>query len=121
MPSLREHREDMPELANLLLARLVEAKEVPPRHFSTAALNALRNYDWPGNLAQLEARGANAGADRRRRGDRLRGREPALLDGPAARPGASAGACRSTCRCARRATPSSASISSTTSPARAAT
>ena len=22
-------------------------------HFSTAALNALRNYDWPGNLAQL--------------------------------------------------------------------
>ncbi len=55
VPSLREHREDIPVLANLLLLRSVEAKEVAPRHFSTAALNALRNYDWPGNLSQLES------------------------------------------------------------------
>ncbi len=55
VPSLREHREDIPDLANLFLLRSVEAKEVPPRHFSTAALNALRNYDWPGNLNQLES------------------------------------------------------------------
>jgi len=54
VPSLREHREDVPELANLFLLRSIEAKEVAPRHFSTAALNALRNYDWPGNLDQLE-------------------------------------------------------------------
>jgi DNA-binding NtrC family response regulator len=33
---------------------MVEAKEVAPRQFSTAALNALRNYEWPGNLAQLQ-------------------------------------------------------------------
>jgi len=33
---------------------LVEAREAPPRQFTTAALNALRNYEWPGNLAQLE-------------------------------------------------------------------
>ena len=25
------------------------------RSFSTAALNALRNFDWPGNLVQLES------------------------------------------------------------------
>lgn len=55
VPSLREHREDVPDLANLFLLRSVEAKEVPPRHLSTAALNALRNYDWPGNLNQLES------------------------------------------------------------------
>ena len=55
MPSLREHREDIPDLANLFLLRSIEAKEVAPRHFSTAALNALRNYDWPGNLNQLES------------------------------------------------------------------
>jgi DNA-binding NtrC family response regulator len=55
VPSLREHREDVPELANLILLRLVEAKEVPPREFSTAALNALRNYEWPGNFLQLQA------------------------------------------------------------------
>src|SRR5688500_7047403 len=54
VPSLREHREDVPDLANLFLLRSIEAKEVAPRHFSTAALNALRNYDWPGNLNQLE-------------------------------------------------------------------
>ncbi len=55
VPSLREHREDIPDLANLFLLRSVEAKEVPPRHFTVAALNALRNYEWPGNLSQLES------------------------------------------------------------------
>jgi transketolase N-terminal domain/subunit len=54
LPSLREHREDVPDLANLILTRMVEAKEAAPRQFSTAALNALRNYEWPGNLAQLQ-------------------------------------------------------------------
>jgi len=55
IPSLREHREDVPELANLVLTRMVEGKETPPRQFTTGALNALRNFDWPGNLAQLES------------------------------------------------------------------
>jgi DNA-binding NtrC family response regulator len=55
VPSLREHREDIPDIANLMLSRLVEAREAPPRQFTTAALNALRNYEWPGNLAQLES------------------------------------------------------------------
>ncbi len=54
LPSLREHREDVPDLANLMLTRMVEAKEAAPRQFTTAALNALRNYDWPGNLTQLQ-------------------------------------------------------------------
>ena len=55
VPGLREHREDVPDLANLMLSRMVESKEAPQRQFSTAALNALRNYDWPGNLAQLQS------------------------------------------------------------------
>jgi two-component system, NtrC family, nitrogen regulation response regulator NtrX len=55
VPSLREHREDVPEIANLALSRMVEARETPPRQFTTGALNALRNYDWPGNLVQLES------------------------------------------------------------------
>jgi DNA-binding NtrC family response regulator len=54
VPGLREHPEDVPELARLILNRLVEAREAPVRQLSTAALNVLRNYDWPGNLAQLE-------------------------------------------------------------------
>jgi len=55
VPGLRQHREDIPEIANLLLTRMIEAKEIAQRQFSTSALNALRNYDWPGNLAQLES------------------------------------------------------------------
>jgi two-component system nitrogen regulation response regulator NtrX len=54
VPSLRERAEDVPELANLVLSRAVEAKETPPRVLNTAALNVLRNYHWPGNLVQLE-------------------------------------------------------------------
>jgi DNA-binding NtrC family response regulator len=54
VPSLRQHREDVPELASLMLARGMEAKELPAKTFTTAALNALRNHDWPGNLLQLE-------------------------------------------------------------------
>ena len=54
VPSLREHPEDVPELAKLILERCIETKEVPAHQFSTAALNAFRVYDWPGNLAELE-------------------------------------------------------------------
>ena len=55
VPGLRERAEDVPELANLVLSRAIEAKEVPARSFNTAALNTLRNYHWPGNLLQLES------------------------------------------------------------------
>jgi two-component system, NtrC family, nitrogen regulation response regulator NtrX len=54
VPSLRERAEDVPELANLILTRVIETREAPPRVFSTGALNALRYYHWPGNLVQLE-------------------------------------------------------------------
>ncbi len=55
VPSLREHKEDIPELASLMLARCVETNQIPIKQLNTAALNALRQFDWPGNLAQLEA------------------------------------------------------------------
>ena len=54
VPGLREHPDDIPEIAKLVLSRLVESKEVPSRSLGTAALNALRVYEWPGNLTQLE-------------------------------------------------------------------
>ncbi|MEK6685896.1 MAG: sigma-54 dependent transcriptional regulator [Pseudomonadota bacterium] len=54
IPALRAHREDIPELANQILSRFVESGEASSElQFSTAALNCLRNYDWPGNLTQL--------------------------------------------------------------------
>ncbi len=54
VPPLREHAEDIPDLANTLLLQLVDANETPLRQFNVAALNALRNLDWPGNLPVLQ-------------------------------------------------------------------
>jgi DNA-binding NtrC family response regulator len=55
LPPLREHPEDIPEIAALILAQLVEARFCPPRIFSTGALNVLRHFSWPGNLEDLAA------------------------------------------------------------------
>jgi DNA-binding NtrC family response regulator len=54
LPALREHAEDIPDIAGILLAQLVEARHCPQRHFSTAALNALRQFRWPRNLEDLQ-------------------------------------------------------------------
>jgi DNA-binding NtrC family response regulator len=53
VPPLREHREDVPEIANFMLVQLVEDGVCPVRRLTTPALNQLRNFDWPGNLPQL--------------------------------------------------------------------
>ena len=53
VPSLREHPEDIPDLAKQTLAQLIETNQSPSRHFSATALNLLHNENWPGNLPQL--------------------------------------------------------------------
>ncbi|HEU4709790.1 MAG TPA: sigma-54 dependent transcriptional regulator [Methylophilaceae bacterium] len=55
VPSLEDHREDIPDLARAMVTLLVETKEAPYREFDIAALNALRNAQWPGNLIQLDS------------------------------------------------------------------
>jgi len=55
LPALREFAEDVPDLAALMLAQLVEGHACPPRRLSVAAQNALRHHAWPGNLAELES------------------------------------------------------------------
>ena len=55
LPSVRDFAEDVPDLASLMLAQLVEARACPARRFAIAALNALRHYGWPGNLAELQS------------------------------------------------------------------
>ena len=53
MPSLRERREDVPELARHFLKRSAETSGIPERALSTDALAALQAYDWPGNVRQV--------------------------------------------------------------------
>jgi DNA-binding NtrC family response regulator len=51
--ALRDHREDVPELVSYYVNWMVENEQLPYRKFSTAALNVLRNYSWPGNIREL--------------------------------------------------------------------
>jgi two-component system, NtrC family, nitrogen regulation response regulator NtrX len=53
LPPVREHREDIPELVKIYLDWLVDNEHLSYRRFTTGALNALRNYPWPGNLREL--------------------------------------------------------------------
>ena len=55
VPALNDHREDIPDLATAMANLLVETTGAQYKSFDTAALNALRNADWPGDLAELEA------------------------------------------------------------------
>lgn len=53
MPSLKDHREDVPTLAQSFIIRSAETAGMVPREFSTDALTAMQSYDWPGNVRQL--------------------------------------------------------------------
>jgi PAS domain S-box-containing protein len=54
LPSLRERKEDIALLAHHFLAKhnLKENKNI--RNFSSGAMQALLDHDWPGNVRQLE-------------------------------------------------------------------
>ena len=54
IPSLREHRDDIPEMAKQVLLNLIETTSCKPKSFDIAALNLLRLYDWPFNWAELQ-------------------------------------------------------------------
>lgn len=53
MPILRDHREDIPDLVQALLAEMSSKHGRRVATVSEAVLNALRNYSWPGNVREL--------------------------------------------------------------------
>jgi len=54
LPALRERREDVADLAKHFLATSARAVGVPVKRLSDAAVNALAQFDYPGNVRQLE-------------------------------------------------------------------
>ncbi len=54
VPPLRERRQDIPLLAKQILARIGSQQQAVPDHISAGALDALRAYDFPGNIRELE-------------------------------------------------------------------
>ncbi len=54
LPSLRERREDIPALAQHLANRFARAMPKPMKPIPDAVARALQQYDWPGNIRELE-------------------------------------------------------------------
>ena len=54
MPPLREHKDDIPELAEHFLERFREETARPVRGFTPSALEKLVAHDWPGNVRELK-------------------------------------------------------------------
>jgi DNA-binding NtrC family response regulator len=54
VPPLREYAEDVPELLNYYVEKLVDAEGVTFRRFGVASQNRLRNYPWPDNVRELK-------------------------------------------------------------------
>ena len=53
VPSLNERKDDVPLLINHFIAQKLKNRSVQPPIFSTEAEEALRNYNWPGNIREL--------------------------------------------------------------------
>jgi two-component system nitrogen regulation response regulator NtrX len=53
IPPLRQHQDDIPDLATHMLEQIIDQHKVSAKRISTAALNGLRQHEWPGNLEQL--------------------------------------------------------------------
>lgn len=53
IPSLKERREDVPELCDYFLKRAAEMSGIPVRTLSQEAIVMLQAYNWPGNVRQL--------------------------------------------------------------------
>lgn len=55
VPALNDHREDIPDLAVSMASLVAEKTGATYKNFDVAALNALRNVEWPGDFAALES------------------------------------------------------------------
>jgi DNA-binding NtrC family response regulator len=54
IPPLREHKEDIPDLANLFLSRLAQKSQKKLEGIKPEALRKLMDFHWPGNVRELE-------------------------------------------------------------------
>ncbi|MBI5468056.1 MAG: sigma-54-dependent Fis family transcriptional regulator [Deltaproteobacteria bacterium] len=54
LPPLRERREDIPLLIHHFLKKHAQTFNKPVPKVSAEAINALRNFSWPGNIRELE-------------------------------------------------------------------
>ncbi len=53
LPPLRERKDDIPELAQALLARHLKRREAPAGILAPATLEVLKQHEWTGNIREL--------------------------------------------------------------------
>ena len=54
LPSLRERREDIPLLVKHFISRTAKEQNAPEKTFSSEAMSAMLNYNWQGNVRELQ-------------------------------------------------------------------
>jgi len=54
IPPLRDHKEDIPALANFFLQKYSTELQKPLEGFSSQAMKAMMDFHWPGNVRELE-------------------------------------------------------------------
>jgi two-component system response regulator HydG len=54
LPPLRDRREDIPLLADVLLNRLCDRKLLAPKRLSPVAVRLMQDHGWQGNVRELE-------------------------------------------------------------------
>src|SRR5271163_1736191 len=54
VPPLREHKEDIPALANFFLQKFTRESGKPLKGITPAAMKLLMDFHWPGNVRELE-------------------------------------------------------------------
>ncbi len=55
VPALRSRREDIPRLAAHIVSELAEQHQMAPKKILPETEKVLREYDWPGNIKQLQS------------------------------------------------------------------
>lgn len=53
VPSLEERREDIPLLIDYFISQICSESTLPRKEFSPAAVELLKQMDWPGNIREL--------------------------------------------------------------------
>uniref|UniRef100_A0A7C2K363 Sigma-54-dependent Fis family transcriptional regulator n=1 Tax=Schlesneria paludicola TaxID=360056 RepID=A0A7C2K363_9PLAN len=53
LPSLRERKDDIPDLARSLISRHLKRRDVPTNILAPETVDALKRYDWSGNVREL--------------------------------------------------------------------
>lgn len=55
VPPLRSRRDDIPQLAEHILDELAVQHQMPPKTAAPETIRILHDYDWPGNIKQLQS------------------------------------------------------------------